>query len=85
MFNLPCNVGDKLYAFHQSFGVLPYTIEKITINETSVVFNCAARTYLPGDCPTAPLDTMDVDIRSLGKKAFCSEKEAEYSRENICD
>lgn len=75
---LPCKVGDKVYANSGEFGILPYTVDCIVIDK-KITYQCSSYSEPIGDCPSECLDEIEPDISDFGKTVFLTQKEAEKS------
>ena len=76
LMKLPCKVGDTVYAYCSEFGILPYVVDCIVINE-HITFQCSSYSDPIGDCPSEGLDEIEPDITDFGKTTFLAEAEAE--------
>ena len=76
LMKLPCKVGDTVYAYCSEFGILPYVVDCIVINE-HITFQCSSYSNPIGDCPSECLDEIEPDITDFGKTAFLAQAEAE--------
>ena len=76
LMKLPCKVGDTVYAYCSEFGILPYVVDCIVINE-HITFQCSSYSDPIGDCPSECLDEIEPDITDFGKTAFLAQAEAE--------
>ena len=79
VIELPCKVGDTVYAFSGDFGVvLPYFVEYLRIG-----FMDKNRNYwiYEANCHAEEtdelLDELDFDLEDIGKTVFLSSEEAE--------
>ena len=75
LLKLPCKVGDTVYAYCSEFGILPYVVDCIVINE-HITFQCSSYSNPIGDCPSECLDEIEPDITDFGKTAFLAQAEA---------
>ena len=76
---LPCKVGDTVYSFCDTFGVvLPYFVE--TLNISYYEKNLNYYTY-EANCTNVEenelLDSIDFDVEDIGKTVFLTKEEAE--------
>ena len=76
LLKLPCKVGDTVYAYCSEFGILPYVVDCIVINE-HITFQCSSYSDPIGDCPSECLDEIEPDITDFGKTVFLTQSEAE--------
>ena len=76
LLKLPCKVGDTVYAYCSEFGILPYVVDCIVINE-HITFQCSSYSNPIGDCPSECLDEIEPDITDFGKTVFLTQAEAE--------
>lgn len=76
LVKLPCKVGDTVYAYCSEFGILPYVVDCIVINE-HITFQCSSYSNPIGDCPSECLDEIEPDITDFGKTVFLTQAEAE--------
>ena len=76
LMKLPCKVGDTVYAYCSEFGILPYVVDCIVINE-HITFQCSSYSNPIGDCPSECLDEIEPDITDFGKTVFLTQAEAE--------
>ena len=76
LVKLPCKVGDTVYAYCSEFGILPYVVDCIVINE-HITFQCSSYSNPIGDCPSECLDEIEPDITDFGKTVFLAQAEAE--------
>ena len=76
LLKLPCKVGDTVYAYCSEFGIIPYVVDCIVINE-HITFQCSSYSNPIGDCPSECLDEIELDITDFGKTAFLAQAEAE--------
>lgn len=76
LLRLPCNVEDTVYAYCSEFGILPYTVDCIVINE-HITYQCSSYSEPIGDCPSECLDEIEPDITEFGKTVFLTQAEAE--------
>ena len=76
LLKLPCKMGDTVYAYCSEFGILPYVVDCIVINE-HITFQCSSYSNPIGDCPSECLDEIEPDITDFGKTAFLTQAEAE--------
>ena len=76
LLKLPCKVGDTVYAYCSEFGILPYVVDCIVINE-HITFQCSSYSDPIGDCPSECLDEIEPDITDFGKTTFLAQAEAE--------
>ena len=76
LLKLPCKVGDTVYAYCSEFGIIPYVVDCIVINE-HITFQCSSYSGPIGDCPSECLDEIEPDITDFGKTAFLTQAEAE--------
>ena len=76
LLKLPCKVGDTVYAYCSEFGIIPYVVDCIVINE-HITFQCSSYSDPIGDCPSECLDEIEPDITDFGKTAFLAQAEAE--------
>lgn len=76
LLKLPCKVGDTVYAYCSEFGIIPYVVDCIVINE-HITFQCSSYSDPIGDCPSECLDEIEPDITDFGKTAFLTQAEAE--------
>ena len=76
LLKLPCKVGDTVYAYCSEFGILPYVVDCIVINE-HITFQRSSYSNPIGDCPSECLDEIEPDITDFGKTAFLTQAEAE--------
>ena len=76
LLKLPCKVGDTVYAYCSEFGILPYVVDCIVINE-HITFQCSSYSNPIGDCPSECLDGIEPDITDFGKTVFLTQDEAE--------
>ena len=76
LLKLPCKVGDTVYAYCSEFGIIPYVVDCIVINE-HITFQCSSYSDPIGDCPSECLDEIEPDITDFGKTAFITQAEAE--------
>ena len=79
LIELPCKVGDTVYSFCDTFGViLPYFVE--TLNISYYEKNLNYYTY-EANCTNAEenelLDSIDFDIEDIGESVFLTKEEAE--------
>lgn len=72
----PCKVGDTVYAYCSEFGILPYTVDCIVIDE-HITYQCSSYSEPIGDCPSECLDEIEPDISDFGKTVFLTQAEAE--------
>lgn len=75
LLKLPCKVGDTVYAYCSEFGILPYVVDCIVINE-HITFQCSSYSNPIGDCPSECLDEIEPDITDFGKTVFLTQAEA---------
>ena len=76
LLKLPCKVGDTVYAYCSEFGIIPYVVDCIVINE-HITFQCSSYSGPIGDCPSECLDEIEPDITDFGKTVFLTQSEAE--------
>ena len=76
LLKLPCKVGDTVYAYCSEFGIIPYVVDCIVINE-HITFQCSSYSDPIGDCPSECLDEIEPDITDFGKAVFLTQAEAE--------
>ena len=76
LLKLPCKVGDTVYAYCSEFGIIPYVVDCIVINE-HITFQCSSYSDPIGDCPSECLDEIEPDITDFGKTTFIAQAEAE--------
>lgn len=76
LLQLPCAVGDTVYADSEVFGILEYVVDNIVIGET-ITYQCSAYLEAVGDCPSECLDEIEPDISNFGKSVFLTREEAE--------
>ena len=76
LMKLPCKVGDTVYAYCSEFGILPYVVDCIVINE-HITFQCSSYSNPIGDCPSECLDEIEPDITDFGKTVFLKQEQAE--------
>ena len=76
LLKLPCKVGDMVYAYCSEFGIIPYVVDCIVINE-HITFQCSSYSVPIGDCPSECLDEIEPDITDFGKAVFLTQAEAE--------
>lgn len=76
LLQLPCNIGDTVYAYCSEFGILQYTVDCIIINE-HITYQCSSYSEPIGDCPSECLDEIEPDITDFGKTVFLTQVEAE--------
>ena len=76
LLKLPCKVGDTVYAYCSEFGIIPYVVDCIVINE-HITFQCSSYSDPIGDCPSECLDEIEPDITDFGKTVFLTQAEAE--------
>ena len=76
LLKLPCKVGDTVYAYCSEFGIIPYVVDCIVINE-HITFQCSSYSGPIGDCPSECLDEIEPDITDFGKTVFLTQAEAE--------
>lgn len=76
LLKLPCKVGDTVYAYCSEFGIIPYVVDCIVINE-HITFQCSSYSDPIGDCPSECLDEIEPDITDFGKTTFLAQAEAE--------
>lgn len=76
LIKLPCKVGDVVYAYCSEFGILPYTVDCIVIDE-HITYQCSSYSEPIGDCPSECLDKIEPDISEFGKTVFLTQTEAE--------
>lgn len=81
LLELPCAVGDTVYAYCGEFGVLPYEVDCIVIDE-NITYQCSSYSKPIGDCPSECLDEIEPDMSDFGKTVFLSRKEAEKALES---
>lgn len=79
IIELPCKVGDTVYAFCEYWGViLPYFVETLNIGYYNQNENCY---FYEANCTnteqTDLLDSIDFDLDDIGKTVFLSREEAE--------
>ncbi|MCM1183563.1 MAG: hypothetical protein NC337_09330 [Roseburia sp.] len=74
--NVPCRVGDKVYADSGTLGILEYEVDRIVIDK-NIVFQCSSYSQPVGDCPGECLDEIEPDISDFGETVFLTKKEAE--------
>lgn len=78
---LPCKVGDTVYSFCDTFGVvLPYFVE--TLNISYYKKNLNYYTY-EANCTNVEenelLDSIDFDVEDIGESVFLTKEEAEQA------
>lgn len=75
----PCKVGDTVYSFCETFGVvLPYFVESLHIayyDENSEVYQYEAN-CTNDECDEL-LDSIDFEIDDIGKTVFLTKEQAE--------
>ena len=76
LLQLPCNIGDTVYAYCSEFGILQYTVDCIIINEY-ITYQCSSYSEPIGDCPSECLDEIEPAITDFGKTVFLTQAEAE--------
>lgn len=76
LLQLPCNIGDTVYAYCSEFGILQYTVDCIIINE-HITYQCSSYSEPIGDCPSECLDEIEPDITDFSKTVFLTQTEAE--------
>lgn len=76
LIRLPCKVGDTVYAYCSEFGVLPYEVDCIVIDE-KIIFQCSSYSEPIGDCPSECLDEIEPYISDFGKTVFLTKAEAD--------
>ena len=79
LIHLPCKVGDTVYSFCDTFGVvLPYFVE--TLNISYYEKNLNYYSY-EANCTNVEenelLDSIDFDIEDIGKTVFLTKEETE--------
>ena len=84
---LPCKVGDTVYSYCETFGViLPYFVESVIIcyyDKNEIVYQYEANCHNSEEDEL--LDDMDFEIDDIGKTVFLTREEAERAlkeREN---
>ena len=82
LLKLPCKVGDTVYAYCSEFGIIPYVVDCIVINE-HITFQCSSYSDPIGDCPSECLDEIEPDITDFGKTAFLTQAEAEQKSKEM--
>ncbi len=82
LLKLPCKVGDTVYAYCSEFGILPYTVDCIVIDE-KITYQCSSYSEPIGDCPSECLDEIEPDISDFGKTAFLKQAEAEEDLKRV--
>ena len=82
LLKLPCKVGDTVYAYCSEFGIIPYVVDCIVINE-HITFQCSSYSNPIGDCPSECLDEIEPDITDFGKTAFLTQAEAEQKSKEM--
>ena len=82
LMKLPCKVGDTVYAYCSEFGILPYVVDCIVINE-HITFQCSSDSNPIGDCPSECLDEIEPDITDFGKTVFLTQAEAEQKLKEV--
>ena len=82
LMKLPCKFGDTVYAYCSEFGILPYVVDCIVINE-HITFQCSSYSNPIGDCPSECLDEIEPDITDFGKTAFLTQAEAEQKSKEM--
>lgn len=82
LLELPCAVGDTVYADSGVFGILAYTVNCIVIDKT-FTFQCSSYSESIGDCPSECLDEIEPDISDFGKTVFLTREEAEAALERM--
>lgn len=73
---LPCKVGDVVYAYCNEFGILEYEVDSIVIDK-HITYQCSAYSEPIGDCPSECLDEIEPDISDFGKTVFLTKSKAE--------
>lgn len=76
LIKLSCNVGDKVFAESDCFGILEYEVDEIII-EKSITYRCSAYSEPIGDYSSECLDEIEPDILDFGKTVFLTRGEAE--------
>lgn len=77
LLKLPCKIGDTVYAYCSEFGIIPYTVNCIVIDE-HITYQCSAYSEPIGDCQSECLDEIEPDVADFGKTVFFSREQAEH-------
>lgn len=76
---LPCAVGDTVYAYCETFGViLPYFVETLSCayyDKNKVIWQYEAN--CTNDEESELLDSIDFEFEDIGKTVFLTKEEAE--------
>lgn len=80
LLELPCSVGDTVYAYCGEFGILPYEVDCIVIDE-NFTYQCSSYSEPIGDCPSECLDEIEPDLSDFDKTVFLTQEEAEKALE----
>lgn len=80
LLELPCAVGDTVYAYCGEFGILPYEVDCIVIDE-NITYQCSSYSEPIGDFPSECLDEIEPDLSDFGKTVFLTKEESEKALE----
>lgn len=77
LLKLPCKVGDTVYSHCSEFGILPYMVDCIVMDDEHITYQCSSYSEPIGDCPSECLDEIEPDISEFGKTVFITREQAE--------